>query len=1324
MARRRRLFWKYVFFFSLLVTVALFASGLIEIYFSYQENKGALADLQREKAQAAAVQIEGFILEIERQMGWVVQPRAVPAVPLEQRRLDFYRLQRQVPAITEITYIDPAGREQIRISRLAMEVFGSGIDLSADPRFTEARARRIYRGPVSFRKESEPYMAIALAEGGQTAEQRQRGGVIAVDVNLKFIWDVVHQIKVGKAGQAFVVDGQGALIAHPDISLVLQKTDMGGLPHVKAALQPAGAAAQDEVARNLKDQRVLTAHATIQSLRWTVFVEQPLEEAFAPIEASMRRTAVLGLVGIVLAVIVSLMLARTMVRPIRALQEGAAQFGEGNLAGRISVRTGDELEGLAEQFNTMAGRLQESYAGLERKVEERTSELSEALEQQTATAEILGVISSSPSDLTPVFEAILANAMRLCEAQTGMLFLFDGRIFKLVTHRGASQAFVDFVGEHGMNPGATTGLGRLRGDHAPVHIADLTDDVAYVEREPVRVATVELLQARTFLAVPMLKENNLIGAAVIYRKEVRPFTERQIDLVRTFADQAVIAIENVRLFQELEVRNRDLTETLEQQTATAEILRVISSSPTDLQPVMDAVAENAARLCEASDVTIFRIEGEELHRVAIYGSLGPHVRPTRRPITRRFVTGRAVLERHTVHILDLAAELDQFPEARALQAATGTRTTLASPLLREGTPIGAILIRRVEVRPFSDAQIKLLETFADQAVIAIENVRLFQELQVRNRALTESLEQQTATAEILGVISSSPTDIRPVMAAMVESAARLCDAQNAQIFQIEGPMMRLVARHGPVKSSLEAGEARALTRESVSGRCAIERRTLRIDDLRVNLEQEYPDIAAAIRRQGIASTVGVPLLREGVAIGSITAFRTEVRPFSDQQVALLETFADQAVIAIENVRLFQELQARTQDLSQSLEETSALSEVSRAVSSSLDLREILDTVARRAIALAGADGCGIFQFSPERGRFDAVVSQGISRRFLDTIPVGMNQGTLGRATQSGEPVQVADVLAVPGYPFQERFAEEGLRAVLTVPMTGGDVARGIVLFRRAPGEFPERVVTLMRTLADQSKVAIANAHLFREIEEKGRLLEVANQHKSEFLANMSHELRTPLNAIIGFSEVLLQRMFGQLNDKQEEYLQDVLSSGRHLLSLINDILDLSKVEAGRMELELDRFDLPQALQDTLVLVRERAVRHGIELSFEADPRVGGVVADERKIKQVMLNLLSNAVKFTPEGGRVDVRAIPTDGAVEISVADTGIGIAPENQELIFEEFRQVGGDYAHKREGTGLGLTLARRLVELHGGRLWVKSQVGQGSTFTFSVPERPWPAS
>jgi signal transduction histidine kinase len=1147
MARRRRLFWKYVVFFTLLVTVALLASGLIEIYFSYQESKVVLLALQREKAQAAAVRIEGFITEIERQMGWVTQPRAAAAAPLEQRRFDFYRLQRQVPPITEISYIDPAGREQVRVSRLAMDVFGSNIDLSADPRFTEARARRLYRGPVYFRKESEPYMAIAIAEGGQ-------GGVTAAEVNLKFIWDVVSQIKVGKAGQAFVVDGQGALIAHPDISLVLQKTDLGRLEHVKSALTPSPAPGGDAadtatVARNLKDQRVLTAHITIPSLRWTVFVEQPLEEAFAPLEASVRRTALLELIGIALSVVVSLILARTMVKPIRALQAGAARFGEGNLTDRIVVRTGDELEGLAEQFNRMAGSLQESYAGLERKVEARTHELSEALEQQTATAEVL---------------------------------------------------------------------------------------------------------------------------------------------------------------------------------------RVISSSPTDLQPVMDAVAENAARLCDASDAQIFRIEGDVLVRVAGQGDVPIAPTPALEALQQRIipglVTGRAVLERRTVHVEDVAAEFDhEYADAKPLAAASGTRTILATPLLRKGEPIGVILIRRREVRPFSDKQIKLLETFADQAVIAIENVRLFQELEVRNRALTESLEQQTATAEVLRVISSSPTDLQPVLDAVAESAARLCHADDVVILRVDGDVMRAAVRRGVFLASMPAAFTVPISRASVSGRAVVDRLTVHVRDLAAEPDAEFP-VGRALQRQfGHRTMLAAPLLRQGMALGVITVFRTEVLAFTDKQVALLETFADQAVIAIENVRLFQELQARTQDLSQSLEETGALSEVIRAVSSSLDLREVLDTVARRAIALSGADGCGIFELSPGRKTFDVVVSQGLSREFVRAVQdlsVGVDHGTISQATAAGQPVQIPDIEEAHDYPFRVSFLQEGLRSVLTVPMGGGDVVRGIVVVRRRPGEFDERIVSLMTALANQSKVAIANAHLFREIEEKSRLLEVADRHKSEFLASMSHELRTPLNAIIGFSEVLLQRMFGELNPKQDEYLQDVLSSGRHLLSLINDILDLSKVEAGRMELELARFDLPQALQDTLVLVRERAVRHGIDLHLDTDARLGALVADERKVKQVMLNLLSNAVKFTPEGGRIEVRAVPTDGGVEISVADTGIGIAPENQELIFEEFRQVGGDYAHKREGTGLGLTLARKLVELHGGRLWVKSQVGQGSTFTFSVPERPWPAS
>ena len=603
------LFRKYVVYFVILVTVALVTSGLTGTYFSYRDNITALVGLQREKALGAAYKIEQYLKEIEHQIGWTALPQVSPGISaLDQRHYDYFKLLRQVPAITEISYLDPAGRERLRISRLAMDVIDSGKDFSHAPQFLEAKSGKTYFGPVYFRKETEPYLTLAMAAGQNDA------GVTVAEVNLKFIWDVITQIKIGKAGYAYVVDARGRLISHPDISLVLQKTDFSKLPQVRAALAATPPSATQQAITLADDARgrpVLVSYATIAPLGWAVLVEQPRAEAFAPLYASMLRTGLLLLVGIGLSILASLALARKMVTPIRALQSGAAQIGAGALEHRIEVHTGDELEALADQFNRMAEQLQESYHGLERKVDERTEQLA-----------------------------------------------------------------------------------------------------------------------------------------------------------------------------------------------------------------------------------------------------------------------------------------------------------------------------------------------------------------------------------------------------------------------------------------------------------------------------------------------------------------------------------------------------------------------------------------------------------------------------------------------------------------------------------------------------------------------------------------IANRHKSEFLANMSHELRTPLNAIIGFSEVLHERMFGDANAKQMEYFQDIHSSGKHLLSLINDVLDLSKIEAGRMELELSRFDLTLALENALTLVKERAGRHGIVLALDVDRRLNNFVGDERKFKQILLNLLTNAVKFTPEGGRIDVKAVPVDGAVEISVADTGIGIAPEDQAAVFEEFRQVGTDYAHKREGTGLGLTLTKKFIELHGGRIRVHSEIGKGSTFIFTLPERPWPTN
>jgi GAF domain-containing protein len=962
------------------------------------------------------------------------------------------------------------------------------------------------------------------------------------------------------------------------------------------------------------------------------------------------------------------------------------------------------------------------------------NETREALEQQTATAEILRVISSSPTDVRPVFGTIVRNARRLCGADSAGVLTYDGTLIRIESLDNDDPERSDALRRaypRLANREHATGRAILL--KRPVQIPDVLEDPEYA------LPVVRDAGIRSVLAVPMVRDGIPIGAiAVQMWVTPRPYSDEQIGLLSTFADQAVIAIENVRLFKELEEKNKALTEAhaqvseaLEQQTATSEILRVIASSPTDVQPVFDSIAESAARLCEAQDASLYQVDGDALLHVASHGGVRSFAPGSRRPITRGSTSGRAILTGQTIHIEDILAErADEWPDVWSAAERQGIRTVLSVPLLQKGLAIGVLVIRRTKVWSFTDTHIRLLQTFADQAVIAIENVRLFTELQEKNQALTqahaqmsESLEQQTATAEILRVISSSPTDVQPVFDTIAQSAVPLCEAQFAAVFRFDGQLLDFVAHHGLTAEAVEANRRAypaAADRGSAAGRAVLDAAVAHIPD--VNADPGYT-FGAIARTSTFRSIVAVPMVRDGVPIGAITVRRVQAGAFPDRQIELLKTFADQAVIAIENVRLFKELEARTQDLTRSVGELRALGEVSQAVSSTLDLGIVLETIVSRAVQLSGSDQGVVYEFDDGAEAFHARATHRITPKHLETLraaPIRLGEGAIGRAGVIQEPVQVADTedeLELVAPQVRELLLHEGMRSLLAVPLVREQrLLGGLVILRREAGAFSTEVVGTLQTFATQSVLAIQNARLFRELADKSRQLEVASQHKSEFLANMSHELRTPLNAIIGFSEVLTDRMFGELNEKQDEYLKDIYASGTHLLSLINDILDLSKIEAGRMELELSDFDLPTALDNALMLVRERAQRRSLTLHKEVNTGVGQIQGDERKIRQVVLNLLSNAIKFTPEGGRIEVVAVSKDGSVEVSVSDTGVGIAPEDQEKVFEEFRQAG-TADKKAEGTGLGLTLCRKFIELHGGKIWVKSQIGVGSTFTFTLP-------
>ena len=727
--QRGGLFRKYAAMLVALVGGALVVNAAIEMYYSYGESQQALIAVQREKAQGAATVIEQFVKEIESQVGWATG--FLPAGSgLEQRRFDFLRLLRQAPAITEVSYIDSDGREQIKVSRLAMDKLAGEADMSQDPKFAHARANKRYVSPVYFRKESEPYLTMAIAGAGRS------GGVTVAEVNLKFIWDVVSRIQVGKAGAAYVVDERGLLIAHPDIGVVLRKTDLSRLDHVALALSKLRDPGVEvpAISRDRLGREVLTASAPIGTLGWLVFVDLPLSEALQPVYDSLYRTIAVLAFGLAFAVLAGIWFAQRMVVPIRALATGAARIGGGDLDHRIEVTSGDEVESLADSFNEMGSRLKESYATLEHKVELRTQELSEALERQTATAEILGVISSSPTNVQPVFEAIVKGGLKLFSNAAISVALPDG-----------DQVRAAAVAE--ANPDRAEAWRRrfpfpLTRDY--MHSVAILDgrvvDIPDVRSAPPQFA----VGARNFLEsgyravtmMPMMRGNVALGAISVVRLAAGPLSDKQLAVLKTFADQAVIAIENARLLNELRSRTTELARSVAELEALGKVSQAVNSS-LDLQTVLSTILGHACEISETAGGAIYVLDEARNQFVleAGHNMTEEHLAAVREHPVQLGDTlvGQCAQRREAVQIADLA-EAEAHPIFDVLRR-TGFRALLAVPLLHQDRAIGALLVRRRRPGAFSPEIVNLLQQFATQSSLAIYNARLFREIEQKSQQL-------------------------------------------------------------------------------------------------------------------------------------------------------------------------------------------------------------------------------------------------------------------------------------------------------------------------------------------------------------------------------------------------------------------------------------------------------------------------------------------------------------------------------------------------------------------------------------------------------------
>jgi len=1010
----------------------------------------------------------------------------------------------------------------------------------------------------------------------------------------------------------------------------------------------------------------------------------------------------------------------------------------------------------AHPLREAAGPRRSSAAGLER-------ELKETRDQLAATSEVLRVISGSAFDLQTVLDTVTKSSARLCRADRAFFFRLDGELLRPAATDNVADEVKTWFARNPIRRGRASFVGRAALERRTIHIRDVLADPDY--KFPAKAVETY----RTFLAVPVVKGEVLLGVIALYHPKVKPFTDKQIALVEAFAGQAAIAIENTRLFEAEQQRSRELAESLEQQTATAKVLDVISRSAFDLRVVFATVVESSVRLCGADRAFIFRFDGQLLHVVATYNAKPEFVEwVTKHPIRpgRHSAAARAALERRTIHIPDALADPD-YTYGTGEKNVEAFRTLLGMPILKGEELLGVVVIYHLEVRPFTAKQMALVETFADQAAIAIENVRLFEAEQQRSRELAELLEQQTATSEVLQIISSSPGDLDPVFAMMLEKAARICGATFGNIYRWDGEALHYVAGHNTPPEFAAARKRSPFARDAIGvvGRMLATRAPVHIADLAAEpgYAERRPAAIEAVELGGVRTILAVPMLKDGELIGSFTLYRQEVRPFSDKQVALVTSFAAQAVIAIENTRLLTELRQRTDELGRSVGELRALGEVSQAVNSTLDLETVLETIVTKAAQLSNTDAGAIYVFDEADGEFRLRATYAMDRELIEALGrarIGLDERNVAQMLAKREPVQVADFERDVRSDVDEIILRAGYRARLTAPLFRGDEVVGLlVVRRRTPGAFSENTIDLIKTFAAQSAVAIQNARLFANVETRTRELARSLQDlrtaqdrliQTEKLASLgqltagiAHEIKNPLNFVNNFSGVSVELIdelkdtlgrvkvddqtradITELADTLRNNLDKIVQHGKRADSIVKNMLLHSREGSG----EHRSVDVNALVEEAVNLAYHgaRAEKKGFNITLERsfDPNAGAANLFPQEITRVLLNVIANgfyaAIKREEQahGDRREPTLFATTKSlgdrVEIRIRDNGTGIPAEVREKMFNPFfttKPAG-------EGTGLGLSISHDIVvKQHAGSIEVDSEPGEYTEVRIVLP-------